>query len=217
MDKKISLYLELADLFESNNYSLYMVGGTVRDYLLNLPLTDMDLVTDATPEEMKKFLKGADYTYSKYGSVKLVYKDVKFDITTLRKEEGYSDFRHPGKIIFTKKLEEDVDRRDLTINSLYIDKDLEVIDYVKGVIDLHDKVLRMNGDPLTRLEEDPLRIVRIFRFSLELSFEIEESLRKTMSEHMDLLEKLNPQKIEMEISKSNHKNELVKLLHLNIK
>ena len=217
MDKKISLYLELADLFESNNYSLYMVGGTVRDYLLNLPLTDMDLVTDATPEEMKKFLKGADYTYSKYGSVKLVYKDVKFDITTLRKEEGYSDFRHPGKIIFTKKLEEDVDRRDLTINSLYIDKDLEVIDYVKGVIDLHDKVLRMNGDPLTRLEEDPLRIVRIFRFSLELGFEIEESLRKTMSEHMDLLEKLNPQKIEMEISKSNHKNELVKLLHLNIK
>ena len=217
MDKKISLYLELADLFESNNYSLYMVGGTVRDYLLNLPLTDMDLVTDATPEEMKKFLKGADYTYSKYGSVKLVYKDVKFDITTLRKEEGYSDFRHPGKIIFTKKLEEDVDRRDLTINSLYIDKDLEVIDYVKGVIDLHDKVLRMNGDPLTRLEEDPLRIVRIFRFSLELGFEIEESLRKTMDEHMDLLEKLNPQKIEMEISKSNHKNELVKLLHLNIK
>ena len=217
MDKKISLYLELADLFESNNYSLYMVGGTVRDYLLNLPLTDMDLVTDASPEEMKKFLKGADYTYSKYGSVKLVYKDVKFDITTLRKEEGYSDFRHPGKIIFTKKLEEDVDRRDLTINSLYIDKDLEVIDYVKGVIDLHDKVLRMNGDPLTRLEEDPLRIVRIFRFSLELGFEIEESLRKTMSEHMDLLEKLNPQKIEMEISKSNHKNELVKLLHLNIK
>ena len=108
MDERIKLFQELAKLFENNGHSLYLVGGSVRDYLLNIPLTDMDLVTDATPREEKSFLKDADYTFEKFGSIKLKYKDVKFDITTLRKETKYLDSRHPSEIIFTNKLEEDV-------------------------------------------------------------------------------------------------------------
>ena len=213
MDKKIELFLELAKDFESHGHSLFMVGGTVRDYLLGLPLTDMDLVTSATPSEMKEFLS-ADYTFEKFGSVKLHYKGTKFDITTLRKEEGYIDYRHPGKIIFTKKLEEDVVRRDLTINALYINKDLKVIDLVNGECDLQSKLLRMIGNPLKRIKEDPLRIIRIYRFSLEFDFEIEKKLKVAMENNLDLLDKLNPQKIEMEIAKSKHKEELMKILHL---
>ena len=111
MEHKLEIYRDLATLFDSKGFLLYLVGGTVRDYLLGKELTDMDLVTDATPSEMKEFLSNADYTFEKYGSVRLKIDDIKFDITTLRKEEGYSDFRHPNKICFTKSLKEDVFRR----------------------------------------------------------------------------------------------------------
>ena len=212
MDSKIILFKELADLYASHGYSLYMVGGSTRDYLLNVPLTDMDLVTDATPEEEKSFLEHADYTFAKYGSIKLIYKDVKFDITTLRKETNYSDSRHPGKVEFTNKLEEDVLRRDLTINAMYLSKNLEVIDLVKGQEDLSNRLIKMIGDPLARLQEDPLRIVRIYRFKLDLDFEIDPVLLIVIKENLSLLDKLNPEKIKEEIKKCHHKEELLKLL-----
>ena len=212
MDAKISLFQELADLFKSHNFLLYMVGGTVRDYLLRKELTDMDLVTDATPSEMKEFLKDADYTFSKYGSVKLLYKGVKFDITTLRKEEGYQDYRHPSNICFTKSIKEDVFRRDITINALYMNKDLEVIDLVGGQKDIERKVIRMIGNPLKRIEEDPLRIIRIYRFELETGFEIEKELQKTLEENFSKVNLLNKEKVMQEIRKSSHPDELRKIL-----
>ena len=112
MNRKLELYKKLSSDFEKHGFLLYLVGGTVRDYLLGKELDDMDLVTDATPSEMKEFLNNADYTFEKYGSVKLKIEDTKFDITTLRKEDGYSDYRHPSKICFTKSIKEDVFRRD---------------------------------------------------------------------------------------------------------
>ena len=102
------------------------------------------------------------------------YKGIKFDITTLRKEDGYSDFRHPNKIKFTNSLKEDVLRRDITINALYMDKDLNVIDYVNGKEDINNKIIKMIGNPETRISEDPLRIIRILRFQLETNFKIEK-------------------------------------------
>ena len=212
MDSKITLYQSLADLFNSHNFILYMVGGTVRDYLLCKELTDMDLVTDATPSEMEEFLPKADYTFSKYGSVKLVYEGTKFDITTLRKEEGYSDYRHPNKICFTKSIKEDVFRRDITINALYMNKDLEVIDLVGGQKDIDKKVIRMIGNPLKRIDEDPLRIIRIYRFQLETGFEIEEELKKTLEVNFLKVTLLNKEKVIQEIKKSNHPDELKEIL-----
>ena len=212
MDSKILLFQELADLFKSHDFLLYMVGGTVRDYLLCKELTDMDLVTDATPSEMKEFLPEADYTFSKFGSVKFVYKEVKFDITTLRKEEGYQDYRHPSKICFTKSIKEDVFRRDITINALYMNNDLEVIDLVGGQKDVDRKIIRMIGNPLKRIEEDPLRIIRIYRFELETGFEIEKELQKTLEENFSKVDLLNKDKILQEIKKSSHPNELRQIL-----
>ena len=212
MDNKIKLYIELAESFKKNGFSLWLVGGTVRDYLLNKELTDMDLVTNATPNDMKAFLEHADYTFERFGSVKLLYKGVKFDITTLRKENEYQDSRHPNKIEFTDSLEIDVKRRDLTINALYMNDELKVIDYVNGVSDIDNKIIRFVGEAEKRISEDPLRIIRTYRFALETGFEIESSTKKALELNFDLVKKLNIEKIKEEIRKSNHKEDLIKLL-----
>ncbi len=212
MEHKLEIYRDLATLFDSKGFLLYLVGGTVRDYLLGKELTDMDLVTDATPSEMKEFLSNADYTFEKYGSVRLKIDDIKFDITTLRKEEGYSDFRHPNKICFTKSLKEDVFRRDITINAMYMDKDLNVIDFVGGQKDISNKIIRMIGKPLKRINEDPLRIIRIYRFKLETGFEIERELNDVLEHNFSKAKLINKDKINQEIRKSTHQEELIELL-----
>ena len=217
MDEKIILFKELADLYSKHGYQLYMVGGSTRDYLLNIPLTDMDLVTDATPEEEKIFLDNADYTFSKYGSIKLKYKNVKFDITTMREEDEYIDSRHPLKISFTRDLSIDVRRRDFTLNALYLNKDLEVIDFVNGQKDLSNKALKMIGNPDIRLKEDPLRIVRAFRFSYDLGLTLDKNLLKAIEDNKELLSKLRIEKIKEEIHKCHHKDTLIsKLKELGI-
>ena len=212
MDQKIKSYLELSKLFNNKGFLLYMVGGTVRDYLMGIPLTDMDLVTDALPSEMKEFLN-ADYTFEKYGSIKYIDNSgVKFDITTLRKEDGYLDFRHPSKICFTKSIKEDVFRRDITINAMYIDEKLQVIDLVGGKKDLQNKLIVMVGEPNKRIKEDPLRIIRIYRFMLETGFSLDEKLKESIENNFELVNLLNKDKVLQEIRKSHHQEELKKIL-----
>ena len=202
MDKKLEAFIELAKTFEQHGYQLYLVGGTVRDYLLGEPLTDMDAVTDALPNEVVSFLPSVDTTFSKYGSLKYKTPDgLKFDITTLRKESSYSDARHPEEIIFVKDLKEDFLRRDFTVNALYMDKDLKVIDYCDGQVDLKNKVLRMVGDPFARTKEDPLRILRAIRFSLMHDLVVEENLLKAMHDNFSLLKKVTDAKIRSELNK----------------
>jgi len=184
----------LATLFKNNGYSLYMVGGSARDYLLKRNTIDLDLASDATPNEMKKFLPNADYTYAKFGNVH--YKNI--DITTLRKEDEYLDYRHPNKITFVKNINEDFIRRDFTINALYIDMSLHVYDFTNGLDDLKNKIIRFIGDPYKRIKEDPLRILRAYRFKKTLGFKIEEKSQKAIDELSYLLDKLNKDKIKME-------------------
>ena len=216
MDQKILSYIELEKLFISHGYKLYMVGGTVRDYLLNKPLEDMDVVTDATPEEMKVFLGDANYHFAKFGSV--TFKDnkkVKFDITTLREENAYSDSRHPGEVKFVKDLNIDVKRRDFTINALYMSSDLKVIDLVNGQDDLNHNIIRMIGNPKDRIEEDPLRILRALRFAAMLNFDIDDELSYAITEEKELLLKLNPEKIKQEFYKvSTNKERFLALLSI---
>lgn len=207
MDSKLITFISLNKKFEEAGFSLYLVGGTVRDYLLNKSLTDMDAVTDATPSDIKSFLDvKTDYSFERFGSVKLTFAGVKFDITTLREESSYEDSRHPNKIKFIKELSVDVKRRDFTLNGLYLNKNLEVIDYVNGQKDLENKTLRMIGDPLKRINEDPLRIIRAIRFSLDMDLIFEESLEKCIKENIHLLEKLNIEKIKLDLRKMNCKD-----------
>lgn len=210
---QLGLYQELYRLFNSRGFSLYLVGGTVRDYLLKIPLTDMDLVTDATPEEMKEFIPQADYTFAKFGSVKLMFRQHKFDITTMRQEKSYVDFRHPGKIVFTKSLEEDVSRRDFTINALYMDHNYTIIDFVDGQKDIENKRLKMVGNPDVRLKEDPLRIVRALRFAIDCGFWLDTALKEAIQSNCSDLDKLNPEKVQEEIRKCHNPEKLVESLN----
>lgn len=206
-DLYLKSFISLANLFNSHNFHLYLVGGTVRDYLFHLPLTDMDAVTDATPKEMKEFIKDADYTFSRFGSVKYKVNNIKFDITTLREESEYKDSRHPAVINFVKDLSIDVKRRDFTINGLYLDKDMKVIDFVNGEADIKNKVLRTIGDADKRIKEDPLRIVRAIRFALDFDLSFDEELFTAIIDNIDLLDKLNKDKIKQDINKLRNRDE----------
>lgn len=190
-----NIFLNLNKIFESHGYDLFVIGGTSRDYLLGIDVLDYDFVTNATPEEMKEFLPDANFTFAKYGSISVKVDGVKVDITTLRKEEGYGDYRHPSKISFVRTIEEDYKRRDFTINAIYLDKNLKAIDPSGGLKDLKSKTIRFIGDPETRIKEDPLRILRAERFEKKLNFVIEEKSLQAIEKYRYLLDKLNPQKV----------------------
>ena len=200
MENKLEVFDQLAAIFKEHGYSLYLVGGTVRDYLFSIPLTDMDAVTDATPSEMKEFIDG-DFTFAKYGSVRLKMNNVKFDITTMRKENDYEDARHPKEVVFVKDLKEDVRRRDFTINALYLDDKHQVIDLIQGLEDIKKRQLRMIGDADKRIKEDPLRITRAFRFAIDHDLAIDDELKQAIINNIELLNKLNPEKLKQDICK----------------
>ena len=202
MQIKIEEFQKLAQVFKSHGFNLFLVGGTVRDYLLHKELTDMDAVSDATPTEIISFLPNVDTTFAHLGSLK--YKNennIKFDITTLRKESAYLDSRHPSKITFVKDLKEDYLRRDFTINAMYMDADLNIIDYSGGELDLSNHILRMVGDPDIRLKEDPLRILRAIRFALMFNLTIEPTLYEAMRDRFYLLSNITDAKIKSEMEK----------------
>jgi tRNA nucleotidyltransferase/poly(A) polymerase len=195
------IFLRLSSLYAEHGHRLFLIGGTSRDLLLGIDPSDIDLVTDATPEEEKAFLPDLEMTFARFGSVHLKTEAGDIDITTLRRESGYKDSRHPSKIEFIRDLKEDSLRRDFTINALYIDCQGNVSDYHGGLEDLKNRLIRFIGDPATRIQEDPLRILRAERFAKRLGFQIEENTEKAMEEHRDLLRLLNPEKIAMEMKK----------------
>lgn len=191
----------IAKEFREHGFSLYMVGGTSRDFLLGKSIEDYDFATDATPDEMKTFYPEADYTFSRFGCVKIKLNNTHADITTLRVESGYVDYRHPSKIIFCKSIFVDSFRRDFTINALYIDLDGNVYDFHQGIKDLRGSLIRFIGNPAIRIKEDPLRILRAERFSSRLGFEIEANSKVAISSSYNLLDNLNPEKVFMERKK----------------
>lgn len=202
MENRLESFARLAEQFERHGFTLYLVGGTVRDYLLGYALEDMDAVTDATPNQVISFLPNVDDTFAHLGSLK--YKDpngVKFDITTLRKESGYTDSRHPNRVIFVSDIEDDYQRRDFTVNAMYMDKDLKIYDFCNGQQDLKNRILRMVGDPDKRLKEDPLRILRAIRFSLMYKLKIDRELKEAMVDRFYLLQNITDAKIRSELNK----------------
>lgn len=201
MKNNLDKFIYLADIFEKNGFKLFLIGGSSRDYLLKRHFSDFDVTTDATPEEIEKFLPNIKKTFAKFGSVSLEVEGEHFDITTFRKEQKYLDSRHPTEVEFVKTIEEDYVRRDFTINAIYIDRDVKIHDMGTSLQDLKYVLIRMIGDPKKRLAEDPLRILRAIRFSLMLDFEIEESLFYAMREQSSKLNNINPDKINEEIRK----------------
>ena len=200
-----STFTSLATIFNKHGFRLYMVGGTTRDYLLDLDILDYDFATDATPDEMKVFLPDANYSFEKFGTVRVKDGEVKVDITTFREEGKYLDYRHPSSIKFVKTIKEDYVRRDFTINAIYIDEKFNVIDPCDGIDDLENRIIRFIGNPVKRIKEDPLRILRADRFAKKLNFKIDEKTKKAMMKYHYLLDELNPKKIIEELQKLESK------------
>ncbi len=197
----IPYFLEFAELYRRNGFPLYAVGGTCRDFLLGKVPNDFDFVTSATPDQEKAFLPEADYSFARFGSIKLKKDGQEIDITTFRKEGEYKDFRHPSSIQFVLSPKTDSRRRDFTINALYLDPQGNVLDFHGGMEDLKNKIIRFIGDPETRIKEDPLRILRAERFAKRLGFAFEPKTGEAIERLRPLLEKLNPEKVKEEMKK----------------
>lgn len=201
---KYNLPSEVKDLlkvFKSNNFDIYIAGGAVRDILMGKSVYDWDFTTNATPDEILKIVEGGLYN-NQYGTVFSPHDSFEkpFEITTYRREESYSDSRHPDKVEWGKTLEEDLKRRDFTINALALDGE-KIIDLYGGQEDLKNKVLKAVGDPNDRFQEDALRMMRAVRIAGELNFKIDENTFEAIKNNSSLIHKIAKERIKDELFK----------------
>ncbi len=194
---------QIMDTFNKQGYQIYLVGGAVRDLLLGRQLEEKewDFATDATPEQILQLFPEGFYN-NQFGTVGIPDKKTKtiYEVTTFRRESNYEDLRHPEKIEWAKTVEDDLARRDFTINAIaYNGKKL--IDPFHGQEDLKNKVIRAVGDPDKRFQEDALRLMRAVRIAAELSFLIEENTRKSMERDAPLITKISWERIRDEFFK----------------
>ena len=155
-----------------NGFEVYIVGGYVRDYYLNIESTDYDLATNAKPADLKTIWPSIKT--DSYGSVVLNYKNERFEITTYRIEKKYKNNRFPV-YEYTNSVDKDILRRDFTINTLYMDINKNIIDKLNGRKDIDLKIIKMLNDPYVRIKEDALRILRAIRFATIYDFNIDEN------------------------------------------
>ena len=177
MEIKIPEYAEqLVERLEANGKEAYIVGGSLRDTLLGKSPSDYDMTTSALPTEMLEIF--ADYrvieTGLKHGTLTVISQGRPVEITTFRIDGGYTDSRHPDSVSFTRSLSKDLERRDFTVNAMAYNRSVGLVDIFGGESDLERKIIRAVGEPRRRFEEDALRIMRAFRFSAQLGFEIEK-------------------------------------------
>lgn len=209
------LGLEILNKIYDYGYVAYIVGGYVRDSLLNIESRDIDITTNATPMELKNIFSEEEIINSNYGSVSLIYKNHRFEITTFRKEEEYLDNRHPSRVIYVNSLEEDIKRRDFTINALCIDKDNNIIDLVEGRQDLENRLLKTIIDSDLSFKTDALRILRAIRFASYLNFNLSSEIKDAITKNKHLLKNLSYERKKVELDKifgSNKAYEGIKLI-----
>ena len=162
---------KFASVFSENGFSLYIVGGAVRDHLLGIRNSDFDFCTDALPEQVIGIFRKVIPTGIKHGTVTVLFQGESYEVTTFRTEGAYSDNRHPDSVKFVGDLEEDLSRRDFTVNAFAADcMDGTVIDLFNGKEDLKNGIIRAIGDPVQRFSEDALRMMRLARFCSKLGF-----------------------------------------------
>ena len=193
--------LEILKIFNDNGYLAYIVGGYVRDMLLDRKTNDIDICTSATPKDMLEIFDDVIVSDMQYGSVVIVYKGHRFDVTTFRKEIKYEDNRRPVKIKYIKDVKKDLLRRDFTINTLCINSEGKVLDILNVKNDLNNHILKTVGNPRYRIKEDSLRILRCIRFATILDFEIEPKTKHFLSKYGYLLKNLSMNRKKEELDK----------------
>lgn len=210
-----------------NNYEAYIVGGCVRDAILGFEPNDYDITTSASPNTIQEIFKDFKCieTGIEHGTVSVVIEDEIFEITTYRIEGEYKDHRRPDKVDFTDRLEEDLKRRDFTINAMAYNEKKGLIDLFGGKEDLNNKIIKTVGNPYDRFNEDGLRMIRAIRFSSKLNFTIEKETLKAIYDKSFIINNISLERITDEFTKIilSDKPENIKYLfetkllkHLNI-
>ena len=192
-------------LLKKKEYKAYLAGGCVRDLLLGKLPADWDITTSALPEETKAVFEGEGFrtfdTGIKHGTVSVLFGREILEITTFRAESGYSDGRHPDEVTFICSAEEDVKRRDFTMNALLLDPDEGIIDYVGGQADIEAGIIRCVGDPNERFSEDALRIMRAVRFHSQLGFRMDPDTSEAVLSCRERLLAVSSERLQTELDK----------------
>lgn len=185
-----------------SGHKAYCVGGCTRDMIMNIAPREYDIATSATPEEVTEIFEHTVPVGASFGVILVLVGHYKFEVATFRKEESYSDSRHPDKVTYSMDEEEDVLRRDFTINGMLYDPlKEEAIDYVGGMNDITDEIIRTIGDPYERFQEDKLRLMRAVRFASRYDFELEDETQSALIKHAPEIIKVSEERIRDELVK----------------
>ena len=191
----------IIDRIEAAGYEAYVVGGCVRDSILGRTPQDWDITTSATPDRVKALFPRTVDTGLQHGTVTVMMDREGFEVTTYRIDGEYEDSRHPKEVVFTPNLEEDLRRRDFTINAMAYNDTEGLVDLYGGIEDINAGIIRCVGDPMERFTEDALRILRAVRFSAQLGYRIEDGTRAAIRQIAPNLARISAERISAELSK----------------
>lgn len=191
----------IIDRITAAGFEAYAVGGCVRDSILGRIPQDWDVTTSARPEQVKALFPRTVDTGLQHGTVTVLLEREGFEVTTYRIDGKYEDSRHPTEVIFTPSLEEDLKRRDLTINAMAYNDEKGLVDIYGGLEDIQAQIVRCVGSPLERFEEDALRILRAIRFSAQLGYRIEENTKDAIRQMAPSLKNISAERIQTELIK----------------
>lgn len=196
----------ILDTLYENGYEGYMVGGCVRDLILNREPNDYDITTDAKPDAVASLFNKVILTGIKHGTVTVVINKRQYEVTTYRNDGEYQDSRHPENVEFVSDIKEDLSRRDFTINAMAYNDKNGLIDYFDGIADLNNKIIRTVGEPEKRFNEDALRMMRALRFAVQLDFKVDESVMESIKIVGSNIAKISKERIREEFNKIILKN-----------
>lgn len=214
-DKVLMIILNL----QMHGYDAYAVGGCVRDSILAKKPQDWDITTSAKPGDIKRMFRRTVDTGIEHGTVTVLIGKDSFEVTTYRIDGVYEDSRHPREVRFTNNLEEDLKRRDFTINAMAYNDDVRLVDVFGGMKDLNYHLIRCVGDPKERFAEDALRILRAVRFSAQLGFAIDPDTEAAIRELAPALRRVSAERIREELVKilvSDHPGQIREAYRLGI-
>lgn len=199
--KMLEIALKLLKQIEQNGYSAYIIGGFVRDLYLKIPTVDIDITTSATPKEIREIFAENCLPNDEYGSIKVIFQGVQFEITTYRKELTYKDNRKPVEFQYIDTLEEDLQRRDFIINTICMDSSGKIIDLLESQKDIKEKIIHTVGNANQKFSEDVLRILRAIRFATVLNFKLSEEVKEAILLNKYLLKNLSYDRKKKELDK----------------
>ncbi|PTE33412.1 CCA tRNA nucleotidyltransferase [Mammaliicoccus fleurettii] len=191
----------IIEALENHGHHAYFVGGSVRDYLMDTHISDVDITTSALPEEVESIFDKTLPIGKEHGTIIVLGSGQQFEVTTFRKDGDYVDHRRPTSVQFVTDLYEDVARRDFTMNAIAMDKSYQLHDYFNGLKDINNKIIKAVGTPIDRMEEDALRIMRGVRFQAQTGFNIDDETKEAMSQSAHLLDKIAIERIVVELKK----------------